>query len=127
MSRARSLGVWALTLAAVWLALCAAVGVFGVEGALHPPRLQLDADDEARAHTIAARDGAALTSVQITAADGPELRAWFLRPSASNGDAVLLLHRQADNRSGMLSNADLLLHHGFAVLLPDARSHGNSG
>jgi fermentation-respiration switch protein FrsA (DUF1100 family) len=27
----------------------------------------------------------------------------------------------------MLGNAELLLHHGYAVLLPDARAHGTSG
>jgi len=40
---------------------------------------------------------------------------------------VILLHGQADNRVGMLGNADLLLRHGFAVLLPDARANGVSG
>jgi hypothetical protein len=43
-----------------------------------------------------------------------------------NGDAVILLHGHTDNRTGMLGNADLLLRHGYAVLLPDARAHGKS-
>jgi hypothetical protein len=44
-----------------------------------------------------------------------------------NGDAVILLHGVADNRMGMIGYADLLLRHGYAVLLPDARRHGESG
>jgi uncharacterized protein len=40
---------------------------------------------------------------------------------------VILLHGHTDNRAGMLGNADLLLRHGYAVLLPDARAHGTSG
>jgi hypothetical protein len=50
-----------------------------------------------------------------------------MRPLHGNGDAVILLHGVADNREGMLGNADLLLGHGYAVLLPDARGHGVSG
>jgi uncharacterized protein len=55
------------------------------------------------------------------------LRGWVFVPSIGNGDTVILLHGQADNRAGMLGNADLLLRRGYAVLLPDARAHGASG
>lgn len=50
-----------------------------------------------------------------------------MRPPIGNGDGVILLHGQAANRANMLGNADLLLRHGYAVLLPDARAHGESG
>jgi pimeloyl-ACP methyl ester carboxylesterase len=40
---------------------------------------------------------------------------------------VILLHGVGDNRMGMLGYADLLLRHGYAILLPDARAHGKSG
>jgi pimeloyl-ACP methyl ester carboxylesterase len=40
---------------------------------------------------------------------------------------VILLHGHTDNRAGMLGNANLLLRHGYSVLLPDARAHGTSG
>jgi hypothetical protein len=33
----------------------------------------------------------------------------------------------SDNRIGMIGYAELLLSHGFTVLLPDARAHGASG
>jgi len=127
MNRTRSLAVWSFALVAGWLAICCIIGVLAVEGALHPQRMQVYATDEARAQTIASKDGATLSLVQITAPDGARLRAWFLRPASSNDDAVLLLHGQSDNRAGELSNADLLLRRGFAVLLPDARGHGESG
>ena len=39
---------------------------------------------------------------------------------------MILLHGQADNRASMLGAAEMLLHHGFSVLLPDARGHGES-
>ena len=42
-------------------------------------------------------------------------------------DTVILLHGHTDDRIGMLGNADLLLRHGYSVLLPDARAHGVSG
>lgn len=50
-----------------------------------------------------------------------------MRPAKWNGSAVILLHGQADNRAGMLGKADVLLRHGYAVLLPDARAQGTSG
>jgi pimeloyl-ACP methyl ester carboxylesterase len=51
----------------------------------------------------------------------------LVQPSQSNGEAVLLLHGLGDNRLGMIGYANLLLAHGFTVLLPDARAHGVSG
>jgi pimeloyl-ACP methyl ester carboxylesterase len=67
------------------------------------------------------------SDVSIASADGAVLRAWAIRPHRPNGDAVLLLHGLGDNRIGMTGYAELLLGHGFTVLLPDARAHGLSG
>jgi len=55
------------------------------------------------------------------------LRGWMVRPAHANGEAALLLHGLGDNRLGMRGYAQLLLAHGFTVLLPDARAHGLSG
>ena len=96
------------------------------EWALHPWRRALGPEAEERAQAIAERNHAVLSEVSITAADGISLRGWSIRPVAGNGDAVILLHGHADNRKGMLGYADLLLRHGYAVLLPDARAHGKS-
>jgi uncharacterized protein len=114
-------------LAAIWLVLCGAIGIFAVEGALHPARLSLLPADQALAQSVAERDHAAMTSVSLQADDGAVLRAWLFALPRGNGDAVILLHGMADNRAGMLGNAEMLLHHGFSVLLPDARAHGQSG
>jgi hypothetical protein len=110
-----------------WLVLCAAIGIFATEGALHPTRLALTRDDEQRARDIATQNSATLLNLEITARDGARLRAWSIRPQMGNGNAVILLHGQGDNRAGMLGPAQMLLRHGFAVLLPDSRAQGMSG
>jgi len=114
-------------LAGIWLVLCIVIGVVVSEWALHPWRRALGAKDEALAREVAARNHAELTEVAVTASDGAILRGWSIRPLQGNGDAVILLHGVADNRMGMLGDADLLLRHGYAVLLLDARRHGASG
>jgi hypothetical protein len=103
------------------------VGVVATEWALHPWRRVLTPEAEEIAQDVAARNHAVLTDVAVTASDGATLRAWSIRPLQRNGDAVILLHGVADNRAAMLGPADMLLSHGYAVLLPDARRHGASG
>jgi fermentation-respiration switch protein FrsA (DUF1100 family) len=127
MKSPRTLALWGIACVLAWLTLCAAIGLVAVEGALHPGRSPLTPSEEQRAQTVAARNHAVLTNVSVPADDGVILRAWSIRPLATNGDAVILLHGQSDNRAGMLGNADMLLRHGYAVLLPDARAHGESG
>jgi uncharacterized protein len=70
---------------------------------------------------------AELQEVSITTPDRAALRGWLLRPATNNGNAALVLHGLADNRLGMTGYAELLLAHGYTVLLPDARPHGLSG
>ena len=127
MKRARSASIFVGFGIVMWLVLCAVIGVVAVEGALHPARLSLNAENNGQAATIARADHAVLGDVEIAARDGVVLRAWSVRPLDWNGDAAILLHGQGDNRSGMLGPAEMLLRHGFAVLLPDARAHGMSG
>jgi hypothetical protein len=114
-------------IAAIWLVLMAAAGVVAGEMALHPMRRVEGPAEQELALRLAARHGAELADVSIPAADGAVLRAWSMRPAAANGDAVILLHGVSDNRGGMLDAADMLLGHGYAVLLPDARANGMSG
>jgi fermentation-respiration switch protein FrsA (DUF1100 family) len=104
-----------------------AIGVVATEWALHPWRRTLGPKAEPLAQAVAARNDAVLTDAAVTASDGMTLRGWSIRPLHGNGDAVILLHGVADNRAAMLGPADMLLHHGYAVLLPDARAHGASG
>jgi pimeloyl-ACP methyl ester carboxylesterase len=68
-----------------------------------------------------------LQDVSITTPDAVTLRAWTIRPRHANGDSVILLHGLGDNRVGMTGYAQLLLAHGYSVLLPDARAQGASG
>jgi pimeloyl-ACP methyl ester carboxylesterase len=70
---------------------------------------------------------AELQDVSINASDGAELKGWYVHPSVYNGNAVVLLHGITDNREGVAGYGHLLLEHGYAVLLPDARRHGESG
>ncbi|MGA3161903.1 MAG: alpha/beta fold hydrolase [Terracidiphilus sp.] len=117
----------AVKFAGIWLISCMVIGVVASEWALHPWRRALTPEAEAQAQAVTARNHATLTDVAITAGDGAILRGWSIRPLHGNGDTVILLHGVADNRAAMLGYADLLLHHGYAVLLPDARRHGASG
>jgi hypothetical protein len=110
-----------------WLVACAVVGVVATDWALHPQRRELTRASEVRAQAVATRNHAALEDVQVIADDGVTLRGWSIRPVHGNGDAVILLHGQSDNWVGMLGYADMLLRHGYAVVLPNARGHGASG
>lgn len=111
----------------VFLTLAALAGVFLTESTLHPGRRIETAADENVARAMAGRHDSTLTNVAITARDAAILQATSIRPRNSNGNAVLLLHGLGDNRFGMVGYAELLLSHGFSVLLPDSRAHGTSG
>jgi uncharacterized protein len=110
-----------------YLVLSFIAGVFVAEGTLHPGRRSLSSRDETLAQGIARNHDSELADVSIPARDGVTLRAWSIRPQNSNRNAVILLHGLGDNRLGMTGYADLLLGHGFSVLMPDARAHGTSG
>ena len=94
---------------------------------MHPGRRTLTPQAQELALRLAKHYHATLQDVSIPAADGAVLRGWSIQPQQGNGDAVLLLHGHTDNRAGMLGKADLLLRHGYSVLLPDSRAHGLSG
>ncbi len=57
-------------------------------------------------------------------ADQIQLSGWYV-PS-SNGAAVILLHGYGSNRLEMVSRAEVLIRHGYGVLLYDLRGHGES-
>lgn len=87
----------------------------------------MQGNEETQSIVIAERDHAVLEPTALRANDGSILRAWYMRVAHGNGDTVILLHGQSDNRVGMLGTADLLLRHGYSVLIPDARGQGTSG
>lgn len=103
-----------------WIALlmgALAVGISGIvlcEAALHPARRPVAPNRNA-------------STVQVIAQDGVTLRAWLFRADPSNGDAVLILHGIADSRGSQLGLARMFLDHGYLVLVPDSRAHGESG
>jgi uncharacterized protein len=110
----------------IYAALCAMIGVLIADGALHPQRRPITPDVEALARQMTFRQGANLEDVSISNGN-VTLRAWRIRPQKDNGNAVILLHGLGDNRIGMIGYSELLIRHGYSVLLPDARAHGASG
>jgi len=94
---------------------------------LHPYRRPLPATAETDMQEIAYRHQSELHDVAITTSDHVQLLAWYIRPLQENGNTVLLLHGLGDNRLGMTGYAEILLKHGYSVLMPDARAHGTSG
>jgi uncharacterized protein len=110
-----------------FLVLSVMAGVFLAEGTLHPGRHPLTVASEIEAREMAARQHSDFGDVALAASDGVFLRAWRIRPLNGNHTAVMLLHGLSDNRLGMIGYAELLLLHGFTVLMPDARAHGASG
>ena len=110
-----------------FLAVSVIAGVILAEGTLHPGRHPLTAKSEMQAREMAARQRSDLADVTIAASDAVPLQAWSIRPQNDKRSAVILLHGLSDNRLGMIGYAELLLVHGFTVLIPDARAHGASG
>jgi uncharacterized protein len=108
-----------------YAALSAAAGIFLAEATLHLARRLLTPQNEAWLRNIT-NNNLASEDVSIITGDGIELRAWSLHPKNRTADAVILLHGLGDNRSGMVGYAELLLKHGYSVLLPVARAHGAS-
>ena len=111
---------------AAYLALSILAGSVIADVSLKLPRLPLRHQQEI---ADAVRDGfhVELQNVSISASDGAVLRGWYVHPRNYNGNAVVLLHGITDNREGVAGYGGLLLKHGYAVLLPDARRHGESG
>src|SRR5947207_3723339 len=93
--------------------------------ATHPGRRPIS-DLEKQEVIAAAGTGAELRDVSIPASDGAILRAREIRPTDSNGNAVILLHGVGDNRLGVSGYGTWLVRNHYTVLLPDARAHGYS-
>jgi uncharacterized protein len=73
------------------------------------------------------RTGATKEDFRVRTPDGIELRGWKVRARSPNGDWILLFHGVSDNRTGDLGHAELLLRHGYNVVMMDSRAHGESG
>ncbi|MCU1255364.1 MAG: Dipeptidyl aminopeptidase/acylaminoacyl-peptidase-like protein [Candidatus Angelobacter sp.] len=112
--------------AIAYLAFSILAGVIIADLSLKLNRLPLR-HQQAIAAAVRDEFHAELQDVSITAADGAALKGWYIHPQTYNGNAVILLHGITDNREGVAGYGRLLLEHGYAVLLPDARRHGESG
>jgi len=111
----------------MYAAMCSVAGIYLADSTLHPPRRPLTSEDEQNFQRALTPFHAQIEDVSITASDGTILRGWIVRPAEGSGHSALLMHGLGDNRLGMTGYAQLLLAHGFNVLLPDARGHGESG
>ena len=66
-------------------------------------------------------------SVAVKAPDGVDLRAWFYTPDIPSDRTIILLHGIGSSRQDMVALGYLFLRHGYSVLEPDLRGHGESG
>src|ERR1700704_7045527 len=98
MKRHQFAAVGFLGFLAVSPLLAAYVGTSIGGGILHPMRLNRMRLEETQA--MLARTGAAKEDFTAAATDGVQLRGWKVRPTAPNGDWVLLYHGVSDNRTG---------------------------
>ncbi len=62
--------------------------------------------------------------VALTTNDGVELAAWYLH--GTNGAGVVVMHGAGSTRSDVLDQTAVLAASGYAVVLIDARGHGDS-
>jgi dipeptidyl aminopeptidase/acylaminoacyl peptidase len=115
--------LWVFCLYAI-LSVLAGIGV--AEGSLKLPRQPLRHRDQVVAF-VHEQFQADLQEVRIHAEDSTVLAGWYIHPRRSNGNAVVLAHGISDNREGVAGYGELFLENGYAVLLPDARAHGESG
>jgi len=92
---------------------------------VHPMRLNPDRSEQAE--EMLRRTGASKEDFSVRASDGAMLRGWKIRAANATGDWVLLFHGISDNRTGVLGPAEILLRHGYSVVMMDARAHGKSG
>lgn len=96
-------------------------------GFLHPKKKPLTEQMVKDAQAAAIGLGADLVDFSATAKDGAVLEGWKIHAKNPKGDWVVLLHGVSDNRTGVLAHGEVLLRHGYSVLLMDARAHGESG
>ena len=123
MTSTENLLIVAAAAGALTAAVAAAVWI--AERNIHVrTRRRTRADPQLAGQTAAA---AVVESVEVFALDGVRLSGWLLLPERWRGEAALVLHGFVDSRAAMLEHARLLLRHGFAVLAPDSRGHGESG
>lgn len=86
----------------------------------HPARTLVSPVEVARAREHLS----GLEEVSFQTRDALTLRGWFVAPK--NGVAVVLSHGLYANRALLLPEAEVMVRHGYGVLLYDSRAHGAS-
>jgi uncharacterized protein len=114
-------------LAALYVLAALVLGVFLAEVSLKHTRQPLASRYKNVALERVNLHHAQLRDVEMQASDGALLRAWYVTPQVPNGQAVILLHGVTDTRLGVAGFGELFLEHGYSILLPDSRNHGESG
>ncbi len=104
------------------IALLVLVAVLGIYIVL-PLAFGIYAVLPTRAPVGAPPDG--FEEVSLTTDDGVALKAWYA--PLQNGAAIILVHGAGSSREEVRSHARMLVRHGYGVLAPDLRGHGESG
>ena len=107
--------------------LAAVAGWLSGPAFLHPIRRELTPDLIREAEASFLVTGTTREDFEVQAPDRALLLGWKVRPKNPNGNWVLLFHGVADNRVGVLGQAEFLLRAGYSVVMMDARAHGASG
>lgn len=113
-------------LVAGYLAVCWIGGAFFAEASMKWTQQPLNPVLVAKVQERVALQSATLKDVAIQSPEGLTLRGWLVVPHHPNGDAIILLHGVSDSRLGVAGFGELFLSHGYTILLPDARHHGQS-
>jgi alpha-beta hydrolase superfamily lysophospholipase len=106
--------------------VAAVIGWLAGPSFLHPQRRELSPELIRESESAFAHLRTHAQEMEVRAADGVLLRGWKVRSHTPNGNWVLVYHGVADNRAGVLVQAQLLLESGYSVVMMDARSHGAS-
>jgi uncharacterized protein len=104
-------------------ALAIVAGLIGVYAFLFPVAGAIVQTHKFR-EPIGEPPSAAYRPITFTASDGLRLSGWYV-PS-TNRAAVILVHGGGGDRTGATRHAELLVRHGYGVLLYDARGRGES-
>jgi alpha-beta hydrolase superfamily lysophospholipase len=106
--------------------VAAGIGWLAGPSFLHPLRRELSPDLIKEADSAFSQMGTHPEEFDVRPADGVLLRGWKVRAVKPNANWVLVFHGVADNRVGVVGQAQLLLQAGYSVVMMDARAHGAS-
>ncbi|HEY4816464.1 MAG TPA: alpha/beta fold hydrolase [Candidatus Acidoferrum sp.] len=106
--------------------VAAGIGWLAGPSFLHPLRRELSPDLIKEADSAFLQMGTHPEEFDVRPADGVLLRGWKVRAVKPTANWVLVFHGVADNRVGVVGQAQLLLQAGYSVVMMDARAHGAS-